>query len=74
MEKIRAKKPKLDLVGGSLRNKALKELWGKADKDLWESNIDTLARDINVYVKPTVHCCESLIVIVFLEIGSNFHL
>jgi len=72
MEEIRADNPELDLVGGGLRNKALKELWGTADKDLWESKINTLARDINAYVKPTVHCGESLIV--YLEIGSNFHL
>jgi hypothetical protein len=59
---IQTENPKLDLVGGGMRNKALKELWAKADKDLWQSKIDTLARDINAYVRPTMHCCQSLIV------------
>jgi len=47
--------PELDLVGGALRNKALKVLWAEADKDLWQSKIDTFARDIDAYVSPTVY-------------------
>jgi len=50
MKEIQTKNPELDLVGGGLHNKALKELWAKADKDLWQSKIDALARDIDVYV------------------------
>jgi hypothetical protein len=45
-----------------MRNKALKELWKKADKELWQSKIDTLARDTDAYVWPTVHCSQPLIV------------
>jgi len=62
MEEIQTENPESDLVGGGLRNKALKELWGMADKDLWQSKIEALARDVDAYVWPTMHCCESLIV------------
>jgi len=55
MVEIQTENPELDLVGGALRNKALKELWAKADKDLWQSKIDTFARDVDVYVQPTVY-------------------
>jgi hypothetical protein len=53
---IRNENPESDLVGGALRNKALKELWAEADKDLWQSKIDTFARDIDAYEWPTVYC------------------
>jgi hypothetical protein len=47
MEEIQAANPDSDLKGGGLRSKALKELWAKADKDLWQSKIDALAKDID---------------------------
>ncbi|KAF8803120.1 hypothetical protein BYT27DRAFT_7226148 [Phlegmacium glaucopus] len=47
MKEFQIKNPELYLVGGGLRNKALKELWAKADKDLWQSKIDAFARDID---------------------------
>ena len=50
MEAIQAQNPELDLVGGGLRNKALKILWAKADQDLWKSKMETLAGDIDAYV------------------------
>ncbi|KDR65060.1 hypothetical protein GALMADRAFT_149027 [Galerina marginata CBS 339.88] len=46
MDDIRAESPSSTLVGGGLRNKALKILWENADQDLWKAKIDTLARDI----------------------------
>lgn len=55
MVEIQTEDPDSDLVGGGLRNKALKELWAKADKDLWQSKIDTFANDIDAYVWPTVY-------------------
>jgi hypothetical protein len=55
IKEIQTENPELALVpvGGALRNKALKELWAKADKDLWQSKIDTLARDVDACVWPT---------------------
>ncbi|KAF8810570.1 hypothetical protein BYT27DRAFT_7091508, partial [Phlegmacium glaucopus] len=47
MKEFQIKNPESYLVGGGLRNKALKELWAKADKDLWQSKIDAFARDID---------------------------
>ena len=32
---------------GGLRNKAFDELWEKADKNLWQSKIDNLAKDVD---------------------------
>ena len=55
MVEIQTKNPDSDLVGGGLRNKALKELWAKADKDLWQSKIDTFVNNIDAYVWPTVY-------------------
>jgi hypothetical protein len=47
MEEIQVANPDSELKGGGLRNKALKELWAKADKDLWQSKIEALANDID---------------------------
>ncbi|KDR77906.1 hypothetical protein GALMADRAFT_244867 [Galerina marginata CBS 339.88] len=47
MEVIQAENPDSDLVGGGLRNKALKILWAKADQDLWKAKMEKLAGDID---------------------------
>jgi hypothetical protein len=75
IEEIRTEHPELDLVGGGMRNKALKELWAMADKELWQSKIDTLARDTDAYVWPALRCSRSLSLgLYFLEIKSNSRL
>jgi hypothetical protein len=46
MKKIRADNPNSDLLGGGLRNKALKTLWKDADKAFWEAKVKALAADV----------------------------
>lgn len=46
MKKIHADNPNSDLLGGGLRNKALKTLWKDADKAFWEAKVKALAADV----------------------------
>ncbi|KDR64990.1 hypothetical protein GALMADRAFT_771859 [Galerina marginata CBS 339.88] len=48
MEVIQSENPDSDLIGGGLRNKALKVLWAKADQNLWKSKMEKLAGDVDL--------------------------
>jgi hypothetical protein len=48
MDRIRPELP--DLLGGGLRNKALKNLWALEDHNVWEEKIRKLAADIKAFV------------------------
>jgi hypothetical protein len=47
MDELQVGKSDSGLDEGGLRNKALEELWEKADKNLWQSKIDNLAKDVD---------------------------
>jgi hypothetical protein len=47
MDNLRVGKSDLGLNEAGLRNKALDELWEKADKNLWQSKIDNLEKDVD---------------------------
>ena len=50
MKKISADNPNSDLIGGGLRNKALKMLWKDADQEFWEEKIKALAANVEALV------------------------
>jgi hypothetical protein len=47
MDKLQVGKFDSGLNEGGLRNKALDELWEKADKNLWQSKIDNMEKDVD---------------------------
>jgi hypothetical protein len=47
MDDLRVGKSDSGLNKGGLRNMAVDELWEKADKNLWQSKIDNLAKDVD---------------------------
>ena len=47
MNNLRVGKSDSGLNEGELHNKALEELWEKADKNLWQSKTDNLAKDVD---------------------------
>jgi hypothetical protein len=47
MGNLRVGKSDLGMNEAGLRNKALDELWEKADKNLWQSKIDNLEKDVD---------------------------
>ncbi|KAF8966731.1 hypothetical protein BDZ97DRAFT_1756336 [Flammula alnicola] len=49
MDAVHARHP--DLVGGALRNKALKKLWKKADQREWEERAAAMAADVDANQK-----------------------
>ena len=51
MDELRGAKSDLGLNAEGMHNKVLEELWEKADKNMWQSKIDSLAKDVDAYVQ-----------------------